>query len=144
MARVTVAIAASSAGGRALASGEKLFRVFRLRFESFEAFLMEIFENRKLLLCSLSVECLRKSPVEARREIDATSHHCILRENARGLHVDWVVEEIERLERRVGIDAIYRAFLARGRVESYHARMQEGPLPERVESSPIEIVTQAR
>ena len=56
----------------------------------------------------------------------------VLREHARRLHIDRIVQQDQRLQRRVGIRAVHGAFFARWRVESAQPGMQERALPVRI------------
>ena len=62
------------------------------------------------------------------------------REHARGFDVGRIVQQHQRLQRRVRSRADRGAFLARRRVERHQARMQERPLPPRVQPAAILIL----
>src|SRR5215831_955028 len=67
----------------------------------------------------------------------------ILREHSRGFHIDWIIQQYQRLERRIRVDTIHGALLASRGVEGKQARMQERPLPLGVESTAVEIISAA-
>src|SRR5699024_814790 len=63
-----------------------------------------------------------------------------LGQRPRGLDVLRLVEQQERLERRVGALAADLARLARGGVERGHLRRRRGPLPEGVEAAAVDLL----
>src|SRR5882724_6854765 len=62
----------------------------------------------------------------------------MLREDAGRFDISRIVEQHQRLLRRVGAGTFGRAFLAAGGVKSHQTRMQEASLPPRVQAAAIE------
>ena len=61
-------------------------------------------------------------------------------QRARGLERRRIVEQRQRLQRRVGADAAHRAELAAGGVERHEARIRRRAAPERVEAAAVPIL----
>ena len=68
----------------------------------------------------------------------------VLREHTGGLDVNRIVQQVERLQRRVRGAAIHRAFFTRGRIEVQQAGMEIRALPRRVQAAPVQIRAVAR
>ena len=66
-----------------------------------------------------------------------------LGQRARRLHVSRIVQQHQRLQRRVGHGAARRALLAVRRVEGNQRRRRHGALPERVHAAAVQIVAMA-
>jgi len=83
----------------------------------------------------LAGQCEGKGRVESRVVVAATGSEHAHGERARGLNKRGIVEQRERLLRRVAHVAGCGAFVARGRIEVGQHRMQKRALPMRVDAT---------
>ena len=82
--------------------------------------------------------------VDACRRIAARLDDHALRQRPRRLHVSRIVQQHQRLQRRVGAGAARGAFFAIRRVERVQRRGRGSALPERVHAAPVKIRARAR
>ena len=74
----------------------------------------------------------------ARWSLPALRHHA-RGEKARGLHISRIVQQHQRLERRIGHGTARRALLPVGSVESDQRRRRHGAFPNGIHAAPVEV-----
>src|SRR5438876_8392816 len=102
---------------------------------------VKISQNAALVVGRPAIERAEERPVDLLRRGAPAMLENILREDALRFYINGIVEQHQRLQRRVRIHAVHGAFLARGCIEGLKTRMQKGALPLRVNAAPVKIVS---